>query len=291
MDRTEFEHSRRIVDTRSARVACVDVGEGPAVVFIHGVFLNGYLWRHVIEELRTERRCIAIDAMAHGATTIDDDQDLSIDAQATMLKELLDALSLGDIDLVVNDTGGAVGQVFAARNPERLRTLTFTNCDTHDNFPPERFKPVVEVAAAGGIGEFASPMLHDLSIARSELGFGVGLERPEELTFETAEVYLAPLLSTPERIRQLERYITALGTATLEAVLPQLRQLDVPTLIVWGTADVFFGLSDAYALRDLIPGAREVVELDGAKLFFPEERATELVDAMRGLWASLPVSR
>jgi pimeloyl-ACP methyl ester carboxylesterase len=47
---------------------------------------------------------------------------------------------------------------------------------------------------------------------------------------------------------------------------PDLRQLNVPTLIVWGTADQFFDLSWAYWLRDTIPGATDVVELASATL-------------------------
>ena len=36
---------------------------------------------------------------------------------------------------------GAYGQIFAALYPERVRSLTLTDCDTHDNWPPEAFKP------------------------------------------------------------------------------------------------------------------------------------------------------
>ncbi|MBV8793428.1 MAG: alpha/beta hydrolase, partial [Hyphomicrobiales bacterium] len=65
---------------------------------------------------------------------------------------------------------------------------------------------------------------------------------------------------------------------------PLLRKLTAPTLIVWGTADPFFPLKWAYWLKGLIPGARQVVELEGAKLFFPEERPDELADAVREHW-------
>jgi len=68
------------------------------------------------------------------------------------------------------------------------------------------------------------------------------------------------------------------------AAEPELARLTVPTLIVWGTGDVFFELSWAYWLKDLIPGVAEVVEIDGARLFFPDERAGELVAALRAFW-------
>ena len=55
-------------------------------------------------------------------------------------------------------------------------------------------------------------------------------------------------------------------------------------LIVWGTGDIFFRRKWAYWLRDTIPGATEVVEIDGARLFFPDERATEFTAALRRHW-------
>ena len=68
---------------------------------------------------------------------------------------------------------------------------------------------------------------------------------------------------------------------------PALAQLDVPTLVVWGTADEFFELHWARWLRDTIPGVRQVVELPGAKLFFPDERADELAPLLTRHWASV----
>jgi len=55
--------------------------------------------------------------------------------------------------------------------------------------------------------------------------------------------------------------------------------------VVWGTGDVFFEVKWAYWLRDTIPGVTEVVELDGGRLFFPDERAEELVPYLRRHWS------
>jgi pimeloyl-ACP methyl ester carboxylesterase len=71
------------------------------------------------------------------------------------------------------------------------------------------------------------------------------------------------------------------------AIRPAQELLDMPTLIVWGTADGLLDLQWAYWLRDTIPGAKEVVEIDGAKLFLPDERGHELVPHLRRFWASV----
>jgi hypothetical protein len=51
----------------------------------------------------------------------------------------------------------------------------------------------------------------------------------------------------------------------------------VPTLIVWGTRDVFFALKWAQRLSELIPGTTKVATLDGARMHFPDERAAEFL--------------
>src|SRR5260370_38407852 len=83
-------------------------------------------------------------------------QAVSLSANA---KEVLDALHIDQVDLVGNDSGGGICQIFAALNPDRVRTLTLTNCDTQDTWPPEAFKPFVEMVAAGGSKQNPQPML------------------------------------------------------------------------------------------------------------------------------------
>jgi pimeloyl-ACP methyl ester carboxylesterase len=73
--------------------------------------LNGYHWRHVIDRVRHRRRCIVIDLMGLGYTEIGYSQDVSFTAQARMIAEVLDALGIEQVDLVGNDSGGAVAQI------------------------------------------------------------------------------------------------------------------------------------------------------------------------------------
>lgn len=114
----------------------------------------------------------------------------------------------------------------------------------------------------------------------------VAYEHPERLSPETVRTYLEPF-GSPEGVRHLERWFAASNdcTQTVE-IEPLLRELEVPTLVVWGTDDVFFPVRWAYWLRDTIPGCQRVVELEGAKLFFPEERPDELAEALRTHWSA-----
>ncbi len=285
MEPRELDAGRRSVSTKSGEISYIDIGTGPAALFVHGVGTNAYLWRNVIESLTTARRCLAIDLPLHGQTPAAPGQDLSVAAMATVLEDFCDALELASIDLVANDTGGAVAQVFAARNPHRLATFTLTNCDTQGNLPPEAFKPIIEMAAAGALAPAMAAMMDDIGAAR-DAAFGSAYEYPADTDPEVIRAYLEPCVGTPERAREFERLLVSLHPGDLEAVEPQLRELQVPTLVVWGTDDPFFDVSWAYWLRDTIPGVTKVVTVDGGKLFFPEERPGDLAGPLTEHWAA-----
>ena len=163
MEQRELDEGRRTVSTKSGEISYIDIGTGPAALFVHGVGTNAYLWRHVIGALAPARRCLAIDLPLHGQTPVGAGQDLSVAGLASVLEDFCDALDLAGIDLVANDTGGAVAQVFAARNSRRLATFTLTNCDTAGNLPPEGFKPVVEMAAAGALAPAMAELMGDIA--------------------------------------------------------------------------------------------------------------------------------
>src|SRR5215468_1061526 len=161
---TNASATRRSVRTLSGEISCIEQGTGPVALFVHGVLLNSHLWRHQLQHLSDIRRCVAIDLLAHGDTQIAPDQDVSVSANARMLGEFLDALGIAQADLVGNDSGGGIAQIFATTQPQRVRSLTLTNCDAHDNWPPEAFEPVLAMAAAGGLRDALAAMLADKNV-------------------------------------------------------------------------------------------------------------------------------
>jgi pimeloyl-ACP methyl ester carboxylesterase len=273
---------RSTVSLSGGVVAYADQGSGPAALFVHGVLVNADLWRHTIAGVRDMRRCIAIDLPAHGSSSADARADMSLNGLARALEELCDALALGEVDLVANDTGGAVAQVLAATHPERLRTFTLTNCDVHDNFPPEAFRPFVELAAKGEFGPLVAAMAGDMALARSEAGFGQGYQHPDNLSDEVIRSYLGPFEA--DGGKGLERFLTSSNADELMAMEPLLAKLDVPTQVLWGTGDIFFEPSWAERLRAMIPGVERVAEIPGAMLFYPDERAADLIPYLRTFW-------
>lgn len=283
MELQELDAHRHTVSTPSGDLSYLDIGTGPVALFVHGIGTNAYLWRNVIAGLTGQRRCIAVDLPAHGHSPAAADPSLA--GLASALAGLCDALGLDRVDLVANDTGGAIAQILAARHPERLATLTLTDCDTDGNTPPEAFKPVIQLAAAGELAPAAVALFQDLAAA-AKVSFGDAYEDLERVDPGLIRSYLEPCVGTMQRAREFERLLVALDPADLAAVTPQLSELTVPTLVVWGTADTFFGVSWAYWLRDTIPGVTGVVTIDGGRLFFPDERAAEFVPHLERHWAA-----
>lgn len=279
------EH-RRHATTASGAISYLDVGRGRTAVFIHGLLTNGLLWRHVISATASERRrCVAVDLPGHGHTpAAAADADVSLTGLAQRVIELIDHLGVERVDLVANDTGGAVAQIVAARLGDRLITLTLTDCDTEGNTPPWLFAPVTAVARAGLLPAIGPRLAARRVLLRAVLA--IGYRHPGRLADDIVDGYGRPVLGTAESSRALARIITALSSDDLAAVRPELAALSAPTLIVWGTGDFFFGTKWAHRLAALIPATVGIEWVEGARMHFPDERAQHLCDLVTHHWVT-----
>jgi pimeloyl-ACP methyl ester carboxylesterase len=204
MNLNDFDSHRETIATRYGEASYVDVGHGPPAVFIHGVGTSAALWRNVVDELCDDFRCFALDLPLHGRSPAVPDLDLSLAGLARWVAGVVDALGVDRVHLVANDTGGAIAQIYAATHPERLHSLTLTDCEAHDNVPPESFKPTVDLARAGALAPGAPALLNDLATARSAV-FAMGYESPDQPDLDVVRAFLEPVLGTPESAREFER--------------------------------------------------------------------------------------
>jgi haloalkane dehalogenase len=284
-----FHAMRRFADTSFGRIAYVERGSGKAALFLHGFPLNGFEWRGAIERLSPYRRCIAADFMGLGYSEIPEHQDLAPAQQAAMLATLLDRLSVHTVDLIANDSGGAVAQVFVARYPKRVRTLLLTNCDTVIDSPPPAFQPVIALSRAGTFADkVIAPQLADKALARSPKGIGrLAWQNPENPTDEAIDCYFTPLLASPLRKAQLHGYALALEQNPLTAIVPALQQSKVPVRILWGTGDTIFSPASPDWLDHAFKHSHGVRRIEGAKVFFPEEQPDLVAQEARLLWDSV----
>lgn len=288
MNAAAFHAARRFAETRFGRIAYVERGAGPAALFLHGFPLNSFQWRGALDRLWSHRRCIAPDFMGLGYTQVAPGQSVAPDAQVEMLIALLDELSVSSVDLVANDSGGAIAQLFVIRHPYRVRTLMLTNCDVENDSPPPALLPVIELARTGKFADaWLAPWLADKVLARSAEGLG-GLcyTYPTNPMDEAIEHYLAPLLRSRESKAQLHAYASALDPNPLAGIEAALKRSMVPTRIVWGTGDTIFSPASPDYLDRTFPNSRGVRTVDGAKLFYVEEFPDLIAEEAQRLWGA-----
>ena len=283
-----LDKQRGQVRTRSGPASYIDTGgPGRPVLFIHGVGTSSYLWRNVIDELDGQRRCVAVDLPLHGHTPAAPGQDLSLPGLARFVADSCDALGLSDSTWW--PTTPAVPWPRCSPPPTRASSHPHP-----DQLRGPRQRAATAAAARGPAGSLAAARCGGSPAATRDIArgrqrfYGAGYEDVSHLPEDIARAMLEPVVGTPERARQFQRLMAGLRARDLLAAEPALRRLQVPTLIVWGTGDRFFRLKWAYWLRDTIPGATEVTEIDGARLFFPDERAAELTAALRRHWDAHP---
>jgi pimeloyl-ACP methyl ester carboxylesterase len=292
---------RRLASTAHGEIAYRETGSGPAAIFIHGVFLNADLWDAQLRDLADLRRCIAPDLLAHGQSPVG--SELTLAKQAEMIISFIDAVvgdgqaeagdrdagagngtagaGNGQVDLIGNDTGGAIAQLVAVAIPDRVRSLTLTNCDTDENLPPAAFQPIIDLARAGELAGAMPAIAASPELARASLASS--LEHPEAIGDDVLTGFFAPF-TDPARAAAVQAYVAGMNNEVTVAIRDSLARLQAPTLIVWGTGDEFFDLSWARWLADTIPGTMRLVTVDGGRLFFPLERPAELSQPLRELW-------
>ncbi len=278
--------ARRYVDTDFGCTALVDVGDGFPVVFLHGVGQSAYFWRHQLAEFKSTRRCLAIDLLAHGYTEAHAGADVSFREQAKMILAVLDKIDIDQFDLVLNDSGGAVGQIIAVSAPDRVRSMAFSNCDVHDNWPPTTLNEIREAAQTGVFADQMGAFL----LAPEKFAETTGklvYENPKFATLDLLKANISPLVSSQERKEAFNRYVGFQDHAQLVVIEEDLRKLQIPALIVWGAQDPFFPIEWAHWLHDALPKAQPVIELESAMLFFPEERPADFNVPLKTFWENL----
>ena len=285
MNAQQFHQARKFADTTFGKIAYVEKGSGAPALFVHGFPVNGFAWRDVIEDLAPIRRCIALDLMGLGYTEVKADQELGFDRQAAMIAAFMDRLGLTQVDLVGNDSGASIAQVFAAKYPARLHSLTITNCEVHDLWPNAMLKAAFDQFADPSIVAGLNAMLQTPAIARQ--GLASVYEDAAKIPDEAFKTYLEPVLSSEARTDSMRRFLSLGNLKVLTAIAPQLRELKVPTLIAWGEADTAFDLKSVEWLRTNIGGVRRVVMVPRAKLFFPEEHPKLMSVLLNEFWRSL----
>ncbi len=281
-----YNRERRLLPTPQGRIAYIDRGTGDAVLFLHGFPLSSFQWRGAIDRLSSDRRCIAPDLMGLGYTEVAENQSVAPAAQVAMITALLDGLSIQKADLIANDSGGTLAQLFMTQHRDRVRTALLTNCDVETNSPPPALLPVIDLARRGLYANlWLEPWLHHKDVARSAQGLGgMCYSDPNRLSDAALDQYLGPLVSSSARKELINRYAGSLAPNSLLGIESELHKCTVPTRIVWGMADTILSTDNPEYLDEVLPQMMGITRLRHAKLFFPEEHPDIIAKEARHLW-------
>ncbi len=260
-------------------------GVGPTVLFLHGLIMDGSLWRHVVEDLRSDYRCVLPTLPLGGhRVPMNDDADLSMRGIARIAGELIAQLDLEDITLAMNDWGG--GQLLiGGEHDERIARLALCSCEAFDNVPPKGAAKALPYIARmpGGIAGALLPFrFHRLR--RLPMTFGSMTKRP--VPRAVMDRWFAPALEQPEIRRDLRKYVlsSAQGRRDLLAASDAMRSFDRPALVAWASEDRLMPREHGRRLAELLPQGR-LVEIEDSYTLIPEDQPARLAGHIRDLLA------
>jgi pimeloyl-ACP methyl ester carboxylesterase len=272
-----IEPELKAVELDAGRIHYRESGSGPAIVFAHGLLVDGTLWRKVTPFLADRFRCVVPDLpLGSHREPMRPDADLTPPGVARILADFVASLDLQDVTLVGNDTGGAISQIVAANHPERLGRLVLTPCDAYENFLPPFFRPLQYAARVPGLLTAMVQPMRLRALQRGPLGFGL-LISPDAIEPDVLDSWIRPFLSDGGVRRDTIEFLRSISNRyTLEAA-EKLRGFDRPTLIAWAPEDRFFKLRYAERLAAEMPNAR-LVRIENSRTFVSEDQPERLAE-------------
>src|SRR5665811_235295 len=277
-----IEEATRTVILSGHEFAYLDSGDGPALLFIHGLTNSSRSWARLVDTLNMDYRILAPDLYGHGASA-KPMGDYSLSAHAATLRDLLDRLGIDQVTLVGHSLGGGIALQFCYLFPERVSRLV--------------------LVSSGGLGRSVSPLLRAATLPGAEWVLPLIASDWVRLRAEAVGRTLARTGWRPSPdVTEAWRGFTSLAdadsrraflattrsvidpggqTVTAHDHLPMV--VEIPTLVVWGTRDRMIPTWHATTAHQAIPGSR--VELfEGAghypQLDQPERFAQVLSDFM-----------
>jgi pimeloyl-ACP methyl ester carboxylesterase len=260
-------------------------GNGPALVLVHGLMMDGSLWRHVIEDLRSDFRCIAPTLPLGGhRQPMRVDADLSMRGIAEILGELIERLDLREVTLATNDWGGPQLLVGGAHDA-RIARLALCSCEAFDNVPPQGAAKMLPYIARvpGGLPAALTPFRFD-RLRRLPLTYGPLSKRP--VPREVMDRWFGPVCQQRDIRRDLRKYVlsAAQGRRELLAAAEAMRSFDRPALVAWASEDRLMPREHGPRLAELLPQGTLVVIEDSYTLI-PEDQPHVLAKHLRELQA------
>lgn len=268
----------RELELSTGRIRYRERGEGPPVVFVHGLLVNADLWRGVVPGLVSAGlRCLSPDWPLGSHEVPVPDADLSPPGVAGLIAEFLDRLDLREVTVVANDTGGGLTQILMANHPDRIARVVLTPSDSFERFFPPMFAYLPWAARVPGFVWLLCQALRVRTLHRLPMTFGWLSRRP--IPPGIVDSYLRPSRNDPAVRADLRRFLTGVHRRHTLAAAAALVRFTRPVLLAWAVEDRLFPISLAHRLARTLPHAT-VTMVEDSYTFVPEDRPellTELI--------------
>ncbi|WP_394362341.1 alpha/beta fold hydrolase [Amycolatopsis sp. SB7-3] len=266
-----------VVDLGDARIRYRDHGEGPPVVFVHGLLTNGLLWRKVAPAVADAGfRCLTPDWPLGSHEIPVPHAELSPPGVAALIARFLEALDLTDVTVVANDTGGALTQLLMTTNPERVGRVVLTPSDSFERFLPPLFAGLSPLARIpGGVGLVTAALRWRWPLKATDFLWLAKHPVPDHIL----DAYLLPSRRSAEIRDDLRRFMASVDNRYTLTAAERLPAFTKPVLLAWAPEDRHFPLWVGRKLAGVLPNA-ELKTIEDSYTFVPEDQPERLSGMM-----------
>lgn len=253
----------KTLDLYGQPISYREMGEGPAIVLVHGITSSSKTWKETMPLLAENHRVVAFDLFGHGESS-KSVKDCSLGAYASTLRDLTVLLDIPRATVVGHSLGGGIAMQFAYQFPERIERMV--------------------LVSAGGLGRDVNLALRAATLPGSELVMPLLFSQPMLGAANKAGGLLSKIgIHGNADIEGVSEGFASLGdTATRRAFIQTIRAvadatgqrvdaLDrihltelLPTMLVWGGRDHIIPVSHAHEAARLMPDCQlEIFEDSG----------------------------
>jgi pimeloyl-ACP methyl ester carboxylesterase len=261
-------------------------GDGQPLVLLHGLAMDGRLWRDVVPDLAPDFRCIAPTLpLGSHREPMRPDADLSLRGYGRLVAEFIESLNAGPVILCFSDWSGA--QPMAADGLlDRVEALILVSCETDGNYPP---------GLAGRAAGLSAKLPGGLSVMRMtllnrrlrHLPFVYGQMSKRGVPDELMREWLEPLRNTEIR-RDLRKYLGDVkrGKRDMAAATESLSGFERPVLVIWDSEGRMMPNEQGRKLAADFPNGR-LVEIDDSYTLIPIDQPARLAAEIREFASSV----